>query len=113
MTSSSSVVTPLVVEVTDRARPIFKKHLFKSVEDDPNGAFSSVSYGVLHNEDIKAYIHCNIKELGNADMLSLYTKHMMDEMGNLKPDFKSLQHKGFIQIVHFPFLMNQNGSSMS
>lgn len=26
---------------------------------------------------------------------------MMDEMGNLKPDFKSLQDKGFIPFVHF------------
>ncbi|XP_057856259.1 uncharacterized protein LOC131065690 [Cryptomeria japonica] len=93
MASTSGISTPLLVEITERARPIFKKYSFKSVEDDLNGAFSSVSYGVLHNEDIRAYIHCNIKELGNADMLSLYTKHMMDEMGNLKLEFKSLQDK--------------------
>lgn len=63
--------------------------------------FSFVPYGVLHNEDVRAYIHYNIQELGNVDMLSLYTKHMMDNFGNLKPDFKSLQDKGFIQFVHF------------
>lgn len=34
-------------------------------------------------------------------MLSLCTKHMIDSMGNLKPDFKSLQDKGFIQFMKF------------
>lgn len=60
------------------------------MEDDLNGAFSSISYGVLHIKDIRAYIHSNIEELGNAEIISLYTKHMMDGMGNLKPDLKSL-----------------------
>lgn len=96
MTSTSGVMTPLVVEIIERARPIFKIHPFKYVEDDPEGAFSSVPYGVLHNKDIRAYIHCNIEELGNVDMLSLYTKHMMYGMGNLKIEFKSLHDKGFI-----------------
>lgn len=86
----------MVVEIIERARPVFKRHPFKFVEDDLKGAFSSVSYGVLHNEGIRTYIHCNIEELGNVDMLSLYTKHMMDEMGNMNPEFKSLQDKGFI-----------------
>lgn len=58
--------------------------------------FSSVPHGMLHNEDIREYIHCNMKELGNVDMLSLYTKHIMDEMGNLKREFMSLHDKGFI-----------------
>lgn len=88
MTLSSSVETLLVVEIIDRARLVFKKHMLKSVEDDPEGAFSFVSYGVLHNEDIRTIIHCNIEELGNVDILSFYTKHMMEEMGNLKPELK-------------------------
>lgn len=98
----SSVVTPLVVKITERERMKFKKFPYKSMEDDLNGAFSSVLYGVLHVECIRAYIHCNIKDLVNAEMLSLYTKHMIDGMGNLKLDFKSLQNKGFIQFVNFP-----------
>lgn len=88
--ASFGVATPLVIEVTDRARPKFKKHPFKSMEDHPNGAFSSVLFGVLHVEDIREYIRCNIEELGNVEMLSLYTQHMMDGMGNLKPDVKYL-----------------------
>lgn len=72
MTSTLGISIPLVVEISDRARAIFKKHHLKSIEDDPEGAFSSVSYGVLHNEDIKTYIHCDIEELGNVNMVTLY-----------------------------------------
>lgn len=97
----SSVATLLVVEIIDRERPQFKKHPYKSMEDDLNGSFSYVPYRVLNVEDIRAYIHYNIEEFGNAKILSLYTKHVMDGMGNLKPDFKSLKDKCFIQFVNF------------
>lgn len=82
----SGIATPLVVEIKDRARLIFKKHPFKFVEDDLEGAFSSVPYDVLHNEDVRAYIHCDLAELGNADMLTLYNKHLVDSLGNLKQE---------------------------
>lgn len=99
--TSSGIATPLVVDATERARPIFKKHPHKSMEDDSNGAFSSISFGVLHVEDIRVYIHCNIEELGSAQMLNLYKKHMIDGMGILKPEFKSIEEKCFVQFVHF------------
>lgn len=101
MASTSSIGTPLVVEIKDRAQLVFKKHPLKSVEDDLEGAFSSVPYNMLLNEDIRAYIHCNLKELGNVDMLDLYNKHFADGLGNLKPEYKVLQDKGFSQFVHF------------
>lgn len=102
MASSSSISTPLVVKIKDRARPVFKKHPFKFVEDDPKGAFSLVPYDVLHNEDIRAYIHCDLAELDNNDMLNLYNKHLVDSLENLKPKYKVLQDKGFSQFIHFP-----------
>lgn len=52
-------------------------------------------------EDIRVYSHCNIEELGNAQMLKLYIDHMIDRMGNLKPEFKMLEEKGFTQFVNF------------
>lgn len=85
MASASKIVSPLVVEIKDRARPIFKKHLFKSIEDDSKGAFYSIPYGVLHNKDIRAYIHCDLEDLGSSNMLSLYNMHLADNLGNLKP----------------------------
>lgn len=102
MTPSSGIATSFVVKITERARPVFKKHPFKLVEDELNGAFSSIPYGVFHNEDIRAYIHCNIKKLDNLDILSMYAKHMVDDFGNLKSNFKNLEDKDCIQFVHFP-----------
>lgn len=45
---------------------------------------------MLHNEDIRTYIHYDLKELGNVDMLDLYKKHLADGLGNLKPEYKVL-----------------------
>lgn len=96
MAFTSSVATLHVIDITKRVRLVLKRYPLKFVEDDPKGSFSLVSYGVLHNEDSRAYIHWNIKEPRNVDMLSMYTKHMMDGMRNLKLGFKSLEDKGFI-----------------
>lgn len=87
MASVSGIATHLVVEIKDRAPPVFKKCPFKSVEDNLEGAFSLVPYDVLHNEDVKAYIHYDLKELGNADMLDLYNKHLANDLRNLKFEF--------------------------
>lgn len=95
MASIFDIVTPLVVEIKDRAHPVFKKHPFKSIEDDLEGAFSFVPYDMLHNEDIKAYIPCDLEDLGNSDMLDLYNKHLVDNLGNLKLEYKVSQDKGF------------------
>lgn len=86
MASSSYVDTPLVVEVSERERSQFNKTPFKSIEDDPNSAFSSVPYGVLHVDDVRAYIHYNIEETGNEEILALYNKHITDKDGNPKPE---------------------------
>lgn len=99
--ASSRITTSLVVYVIERKRPNFKKHPYKSVEDDPSGTFSSVANRVLNVEDIRAYIHCNIDELGSAQMLKLYTQHMIDGMGNLKLEFKLIEEKGFTQFIKF------------
>lgn len=100
--STSRIATPLVVEIKDRARLVFKKHSFKSIKDDLEGAFSLVPYNILHNEDIWAYIHCDLEELGNADMLFMYNKHLVENLGILKPEYKILQDKDFSQFIHFP-----------
>lgn len=64
MASSTSVDTPLVVEIKNHPHPEFKKHPFKSLLDDLLGEFLSVYLGVLHIEDIREYIHCDIEDLG-------------------------------------------------
>lgn len=95
------IATLLVIDVIDRERPNFKKHPYKLLEDDPSRAFSSVPYKLLHVEDIRAYIHSNIEELGSAPMMKLYTHHMICRMGSLKLEFKSIEEKGFTQFINF------------
>lgn len=73
------ISTPLVVEVKDRLHPKFKWHPYKFVDIEPLGGFSSVSYKVLHVEDIRAYVHANIEDLGTSHLLDLYTHHITKE----------------------------------
>lgn len=95
ISSSSSISMPLVVEVKDRTHPVLKKHPYKSMMDDQVGAFSSIAYGVLYADDVRTYIHYEIEETNTEDILYLYTDNIMDEIGNLKPEFMQLQRKGF------------------
>lgn len=67
MASSSSISTPLVVEVKDRTHPIFKKHPYKNMEDDSVGDYSFIPCGVLNVDNIQVYIHCEIKETYTKD----------------------------------------------
>lgn len=85
--ASSSVDTPLVVEISEQERPQFKIHPFKYIEDDPNGFFSFVPYRVLHVDDVRAYIHYTIEETRSKEILTLYTEHIMDKVGNPKPKY--------------------------
>lgn len=101
MASASEIATPLVVKISKRERPIFKRHPFKSIEDDSEGVFSSILYDILQNEDRRAHIHWDIEELRNVDMLTLYTKHIVSSLGNLKPKYHILHDKGFTLFVHF------------
>lgn len=85
MTSSSSITTPLVVEVKDKTHVVFKKHPYKSMKVDLVGAFSSIPHIFLHVDDVRAYIHCKIEEIDTDDILDLYTNNIMDKIGNPKP----------------------------
>lgn len=59
---------PIVCDVSERPRYMFKKHPFISQVDDPLGAFSRVLENVLHIEDIRSYIHCKFECIGDSDI---------------------------------------------
>lgn len=92
--SSSNIDTLLVVDIKNRPHPIFKKHPYKSLLDEPLGAFSKVYHGALHNEDIRAYIHCDIEELGGYALSYSFTQNLITDH-QLKPEFAHMQRKGF------------------
>lgn len=101
MESSSSFAMLLVVEVKDKNRLVLKKHPYKSMVDDPIGAFFSIPHGVMHVDDVRAYIHCEIEETDTKEILDLYTDNIRDEIGNSKLEFMQLQRKGFTQFMNF------------
>lgn len=68
MASSSSIDTPLVVEVKDRTPLVLKRHPYKSMEDDPVGTFSFIPHRVLQVDNVRAYIHCEIEETDTKDI---------------------------------------------
>jgi len=96
------MATPLVVDITERLQPKFKKHPHKSVEVNPLGTLSDVPHGVLHVEDIRAYIHASIHEFGDSKLLDLFKNHLRDENHDLKHEYKALEDKHFIQVIGFP-----------
>lgn len=75
MASTSSISNPLVVKVKDMTHLVFKESPLKSIEDDLVGAFYFIPHGVLHIDDVRAYIHYEIEEIGLEDILDLYTDH--------------------------------------
>lgn len=101
MASSLNVNTSLVVEIKNRPHPEFKKHPFKSLLDEPLGAFLSVCHGFLQTEDIKAYIHCDIEEIGSYKMSCVFTEYLITD-NQLKPEYAYLQKKDFTQFMDFP-----------
>lgn len=52
-------------DISDRPRYKFKKHPFVSLIDDPLGEFSQILQNVLHIEDVRSYIHCKFKSVGD------------------------------------------------
>lgn len=61
---------PVIYDVVDIPRYKFKRNPFKSCEDDPEGSFSQTPVGILHVEDIRAYIHCKYETIGEVNIYS-------------------------------------------
>lgn len=60
----------VIYDVVDKPRYKLKQHPYKSYEDDLKGAFSQTPIGVLHIEDIRAYIHCKYEITGEVNIYS-------------------------------------------
>lgn len=96
------IANPTVVEVKDRPMPIFKPcpHIFTL--DDSVGAFSRVPEGIVYVEDVRAYIHCHIKDMGTSDINNMYMNELMGDSGKIKPKYKHIEDLGFIGILDIP-----------
>lgn len=92
--------TPYFVDITEMTRSKFKRHPLKSMENDPAGALSSVSYGVLHVEDVRSYIHYKLEGLG---MIAIFNQFwtLCDKQGVLKDPYRRVVDKGFHHVLNF------------
>lgn len=86
-------------DVNEMTRYKFKRHPYKSMKEDPEGALSQTPHGVLHVEDIRAYIHSKMEIIGNAQIIRDLSD-MMDD-GELKPEFAKLKDLKKFQMFEF------------
>lgn len=96
------VENPTVVEVKDRPRPIFKQYPHVATLEDSVGAFSHVPEGVVYVEDVRAYIHCHIEDLGTSEIKGMYMSELMGEFGKIKPTYKHIEDLRFTDILDIP-----------
>lgn len=104
MASSSSIpkliAKPIIVEIVKRPRPVFKIIPKIAKLDDSIGAFSKISKGVSFTKDPRAYIHCNIGDLGSEDLKNMFINDIVDNQGIVKLKHKIVEDLGFIDILH-------------
>lgn len=70
------MATPIVFDIAEKKRYVFKRHPFKSTLDDLKGAFSCTPMDVMHVEDICAYIYCKKDPIG-LDRIRAHLETMM------------------------------------
>lgn len=63
--------TPIVVDIKDHPCTIFKQCSQIVKVDDLVNAFSRVPDKVLYIEDVRAYIHCTVEDLGSFEIKTM------------------------------------------
>lgn len=92
------MATPTMFDVSKRKRYIFKKHPFKLVLDDLEGAFYRAPMGVMHVEDICAYIYW-MKEPVRLDRISSHMETLMKLDMTFMDEFMHLENNPIIEYV--------------
>lgn len=55
--------------------------------EDLVGEFYHFTEGVVYVEDVRAYIHYHIKDLGTSEIKGMYMSELMGESGKIKPAY--------------------------
>lgn len=93
------VANPTVVEVKDHPRPIFKRYPHVATKEDSVGAFSCVAEGVVYVEDVRAYIHYHIEDLGTSEIKGMYMNELRGESSKIKLAYQHINDLGFTYIL--------------
>lgn len=70
--------------------------------EDSVRAFSHIPEGVVYVEDVRAYIHYHIEDLGTLEIKRMYMSDLMGESGKIKPTYKHIEELGFTNILDIP-----------
>jgi len=87
--------TPHIIKIGKMPHPKFEKQFFKSLENDPLGAFSITPHGVLHMEEVRAYIHINLEDYDHMKLGKLYLDELTTMDIVLKDEYKALRENKF------------------
>lgn len=68
--------------------------------EDYAGAFSMFSNDVMNVEDVGAYIHCTLEDLGTKEIKSMYQSMILGDLGTIKPEFKAIEYLGLTSILY-------------
>lgn len=107
MTSRSSsaptfIVNPTIVEVKDRLRPIFKEVPQIAMKEDSTSAFLRVPDDVVYVEDVRAYIHCTLEDLGTEEIKGMYQSVILGSSGTIKSEYQIIKDLGLTRILYIP-----------
>lgn len=99
MTSISSssptfIVNPTVVEVKDRLRPIFK--------EDSIDTLLRVLDGIVYMEDVRAYIHYTLEDLGIEEIKGMYQFVILGSSRTIKLEYQIIEDLGLTGILYIP-----------
>lgn len=73
-----------------------------ATKEDSVGTFSRVPKRVVYVEDVRAYIHCHIEDLGTLEIKGMYMNELMGEFGKIKLTYKHVKDLGFTDILDIP-----------
>lgn len=90
------MATLVIFDVAERKRYVFKKHPFKSTLDDLEGAFSRTPMGIMHVEDIHAYVYCKKEPVG-LDKIRSHLESMMNFDKKFMDEFTHLENHPIIE----------------
>lgn len=96
------IANPIVLELKDLPRPILKWYPHVATKEDLVGAFSHIPEGVAYVEEVRAYIHCHIEDLGTSEIKGMYMNELMGESGKIKLAYQHIEDLGFTNILDIP-----------
>lgn len=93
-------MNPTIVEVKDRLRPIFKEFPQITIKEDSTSTFLMVPDGIVYVEDVRAYIHCTLEDLGTEEIKGMYQSMILCIYDTMKLEYQIIEDLGLTKILY-------------